>query len=266
LIILAPVLNSFLLIILFDLKYGICPLGIIPLRIDYNHRSEQVSQLLYGDCFKIIDQRKGWFKIRNQWDSYEGWITSNQCQEIPEEVYKSNADLKLKHSSNLMDYISLTNSELFPIPLGSDLRQLDFLKHKFEGEFSTLKGKDQLISTAFSYLNTPYLWGGKSPLGIDCSGFTQMVYKLNGIVLKRDASQQAKQGSTLSFIEESEPGDLAFFDDKEGAINHVGVLLQDHRIIHAHGKVRIDAIDQTGIYNKELQNHSHKLRMIKKIV
>ncbi len=110
------------------------------------------------------------------------------------------------------------------------------------------------------------MWGGKSPLGIDCSGFTQMVYKLNGIVLKRDASQQAKQGSTLSFLEESEPGDLAFFDDKEGAITHVGVLLQDHRIIHAHGKVRIDAIDQTGIYNRELQYHSHKLRMIKKIV
>ena len=123
-----------------------------------------------------------------------------------------------------------------------------------------------MIKTAFSYLNAPYLWGGKTPFGIDCSGFSQMVYKLNGIQLKRDASQQAKQGATLSFIEESEPGDLAFFDNKEGAITHVGILLQDHRIIHAHGKVRIDLIDQTGIYNKEIQNHSHKLRMIKKII
>ncbi len=248
------------------MKYGICPLGIIPLRIDDNHRSEQVSQLLYGDCFKIIDQRKSWIKIRNQWDEYEGWITINQYQEIPEELYKNKVELKLKHSSNLMDYISLSNSELFPIPLGSDLTYIDFLNHQFEGEFKLTKGKNDLIKTAFSYLHTPYLWGGKSPLGIDCSGFTQMVYKLNGIALKRDASQQAKQGITLSFIDESEPGDLAFFDNKEGIITHVGILLQDHRIIHSHGKVRIDYIDQTGIYNKESKTHSHKLRMIKKII
>ena len=248
------------------MKYGICPLGIIPLRNDYNHRSELVSQVLYGDCFKIIDQRKGWFKIRNQWDGYEGWFTKNQCVEIPEEVYKRQESSELKHAANLIDCISLPNSELFPIPLGSDLRSIDFLNHKFEGEFTTTKNKNQLVKTAFTYLHAPYLWGGKTPLGIDCSGFTQMVYKLNGIALKRDASEQAKQGTTLSFIEESEPGDLAFFDDKEGNIIHVGILLQGHRIIHAHGKVRIDSIDQTGIYNKESQNHSHKLRMIKKII
>ena len=265
-IILASVLNEFLLIILFELKYGICPLGIIPLRNDYNHTSEQVSQLLYGECFKIIDHRKDWLKIRNQWDDYEGWICSNQCIEIPEEIYKSNSELEVKHSANLLDYVSLTNSELFPIPLGSDLRQIDILKHQFEGEFTHTRDKSQLVKTAFSYLNAPYLWGGKTPFGIDCSGFSQMVYKLNGIQLKRDASQQAKQGENLSFIEESEPGDLAFFDNKEGTITHVGILLQDHRIIHAHGKVRIDPIDQTGIYNKEILNHSHKLRMIKKII
>ena len=248
------------------MKYGICPLGIIPLRNDFNHRSEQVSQLLYGDCFKITDQRKDWFKIRNQWDGYEGWITQNQGLEIPEEIYKNQADLEIKHATNLMDYVCLSNSELVPIPLGSDLRLLDFLNHSFEGETTTIKTKEQLIKNAYAYLHTPYLWGGKSPMGIDCSGFTQMVYKLNGIVLKRDAYQQAKQGTTLSFIEESEPGDLAFFDDRDGNITHVGILLQDHRIIHAHGKVRIDPIDQTGIFNKELQTHSHKLRMIKKII
>ena len=241
-------------------------MAIVPLRNDYNHRSELVSQLLYGDCFKIIDQRKDWYKIRNQWDDYEGWITSNQCIEIPESVYKSNKEVDSKHSANLLDFICLPSSELFPIPLGSDLKQIDFLNHRFEGDFTTAKTKDQLVKTAFLYLHTPYLWGGKTPLGIDCSGFSQMVYKLNGVPLKRDASQQAKQGTTLSFIEESEPGDLAFFDDKDGNITHVGILLKDHRIIHAHGKVRIDSIDQTGIYNKELNTHSHKLRLIKRIV
>ena len=116
------------------------------------------------------------------------------------------------------------------------------------------------------YLNTPYLWGGRSPFGIDCSGFTQMVYKINGISLKRDASEQAQEGETLSFIEESEAGDLVFFDDKEGNITHVGLLLEKHNIIHAYGTVRIDKIDQTGIFNSETQTHSHKLRLIKKIM
>ena len=124
--------------------------------------------------------------------------------------------------------------------------------------------KKKLSKTAFMYLNSPYLWGGRTPLGIDCSGFTQIVYKINGVKLSRDAHQQANQGQTLSFIEESEAGDLAFFDDSEGKIVHVGLLLENHCIIHAHGTVRIDQIDQTGIYNGSA--HTHKLRMIKKLI
>ena len=247
------------------MKYGICPLGIIPLRNDYNHTSEQVSQLLYGDCFKIINHRKDWFKIRNQWDDYEGWICSNQCIEIPEEIYKSNSELEVKHSANLLGYVSLPNSELFPIPLGSDLRQIDVLNHEFEGEFTTTRDKNQLIKTAFSYLNAPYLWGGKTPFGIDCSGLSQMVYKLNGIHLPRDAYQQAEKGITLSFVEEAEPGDLAFFDNSEGEIIHVGIILENNHILHASGKVRIDRIDQQGVFNKLLGQHTHKLRIIKQI-
>ena len=128
------------------------------------------------------------------------------------------------------------------------------------------KAKDNLIQTAFLYLNTPYLWGGKSPFGIDCSGFTQMVYKLNGYRLLRDASQQATQGEALSFIEESEAGDLAFFDDREGNINHVGIIMPDNYIIHVDGKVRIDRLDHTGIFNREKRNYTHQLRVIKKII
>jgi cell wall-associated NlpC family hydrolase len=126
--------------------------------------------------------------------------------------------------------------------------------------------KTQLLNTAFLFLNTPYLWGGKTPFGIDCSGFTQMVYKLNGYALLRDASQQATQGETLSFIEESEPGDLAFFDNQEGVITHVGIIMKDNYIIHAHGKVRIDRLDHSGIYNVDSKRHTHKLRVIKKII
>ena len=125
--------------------------------------------------------------------------------------------------------------------------------------------KKKLIENALMYLNAPYLWGGRSPLGIDCSGFTQMVYRLQGINLPRDAYQQAEVGTTLSFIEESDPGDLAFFDNNEGKITHVGIILEENHIIHASGKVRIDRIDQQGIFNTEIGTHTHKLRLIKSI-
>ena len=237
------------------------------MRNENNHRSEMVSQLLYGDCYKIIEKRKSWFKIRMHWDGYEGWIPQNQVYLIKKEDYSKTTEATPKISTDLINYIIDENNLMFPIMMGSDLSGAININHVFEGQTQT-GGKDKklLIKTAYMYLNTPYLWGGRSPFGIDCSGFTQMVYKINGISLKRDASEQAQEGETLSFIEESEAGDLVFFDDKEGNITHVGLLLEKHNIIHAYGTVRIDKIDQTGIFNSETQTHSHKLRLIKKIL
>jgi hypothetical protein len=224
-----------------------------------------VSQLLYGDCYKIIDKRKKWFKIRMEWDGYEGWITELQTNKVSEEIYTEIISDDTIVSSDMMNYVSNQDNLIFPIPLGSDLRALKKLNHTFNGEtYSPETDKKKLSKTAFMYLNSPYLWGGRTPLGIDCSGFTQIVYKINGVKLSRDAHEQANQGQTLSFIEESEAGDLAFFDDPEGKIVHVGLLLKDHYIIHAHGTVRIDRIDQSGIYNGE--THTHNLRMIKKLI
>ena len=249
------------------MKYGICPLGLVPLRKENDHKSELVSQLLYGDFFKIIDERKDWYKIRLQWDNYEGWITQHQAQLIELEDYNKLQKESYLGSTHLIDFVQLPSQEIFPIPLGSDLRGLSLLGHSIEEQPKPLKAdKAALVRTAYQYLHAPYLWGGKTPLGIDCSGLTQMVYKMHGIPLNRDASQQAQQGTTLSFIDESEPGDLAFFDNKEGEIIHVGILLQNHFILHAHGKVRIDRIDQTGIFNAEKQTHSHKLRLIKSML
>ena len=171
-----------------------------------------------------------------------------------------------------MEYVTNAKNMLLPIPLGASL---SFLNHneintegfQFEGlKTSGIKPKSDLITTAYQYLNAPYLWGGKTPFGIDCSGFTQMVYKLNGYHLLRDASQQAGQGDALSFIEESEPGDLAFFDNDEGKIIHVGIMMENNYIIHASGKVRIDRLDHLGIYNAEQNRHTHRLRVIKKII
>nr|WP_321246862.1 C40 family peptidase [uncultured Psychroserpens sp.] len=249
------------------MQYGICNLSIVPLRIEPSDSTELVSQVLYGEIFKILEQRKSWSRIRLAFDKYEGWIDNKQYLEISENDYKIIKSQDHKLSLDLIEYVQDKDNKLYTIPIGSSLNGLDILNHTFDGNFVNSKElKSNLITTAFTYLNAPYLWGGKTPFGIDCSGFTQMVYKLNGYQLLRDASQQATQGQALSFIEESEPGDLAFFDNQEGQIVHVGIIMEDNYIIHAHGQVRIDRLDHSGIYNADKRIHTHKLRVIKKII
>ena len=255
------------------MNYGICNLSIIALRAEANDRSEMVSQLLFGDHFKILEKSKQWLKIKLAFDDYEGWIDSKQCVKINNKDYEKLSEEPILVSNELIDFIEDEENKLFTIVLGSRLPhysdkilKLNKNKYSFNGNISGIRSsKDAIVNTAIMFLNAPYLWGGKTPFGIDCSGLTQMVYKINGHHLLRDASQQASQGEVLSFIEESEPGDLAFFDNNEGNIIHVGIILANNYIIHASGKVRIDRLDQSGIYNAELKKHTHKLRVIKKI-
>lgn len=252
--------------------YGICNLANIPLRIEPNDRSEILSQVLFGEHFEILEQLKPWVKIKLQFDNYEGWIDEKQFYLINKVDFDKLSNEKIVLNGDLIQYITGDNNFLMPIPLGSSLSFLDFKEininnYLFEGtKTSGINSKNDLINTACLYLNAPYLWGGKTPFGIDCSGFTQMVYKLNGYNLLRDAKQQANQGEPLSFIEESEPGDLAFFDNDEGNIIHVGIIMNDNYIIHASGRVRIDRLDHSGIFNAEINKHTHKLRVIKKII
>ena len=249
------------------MQYGICNLGIVPIRLEPSDTSEMVTQALYGDVFKVLEQRKKWSRIRFAFDNYEGWIDNKQYIEIEESDYVALSKSDIKLSKDLIEFVTDTANNLYPIPVGSDLNGLALLQHNFDGSIlSEINSKSAIITSSFLYLNAPYLWGGKTPFGIDCSGFTQMVYKLNGYKLYRDASEQATQGEALSFIEESEPGDLAFFDNAEGNIVHVGIIMEDHYIIHAHGKVRIDRLDHSGIYNIDKKIHTHKLRVIKKII
>jgi len=252
--------------------FGICNLAIVPLRLEPSDRSEMTSQVLFGEHFKILEETPKWSRIELGFDSYIGWIDNKQFKTITEADYNSLQTTAPMLNADLIEYITSSNNSLLPIPIGSAITFLDqpsvntedFI---FEGlKASGVTNKQQLLQTAFLYLNSPYLWGGKTPFGIDCSGFVQMVYKLNGYAMLRDASQQATQGEALSFIEESEPGDLAFFDNEEGRIIHVGIIMEDNYIIHAHGKVRIDRLDHLGIYNVDTKRHSHKLRVIKKII
>ncbi|MFC4818215.1 MULTISPECIES: NlpC/P60 family protein [unclassified Flavobacterium] len=252
--------------------FGICNLANIPLRIEPSDRSELVSQVLFGEHFIILEQQQKWSKIKLAFDDYEGWIDNKQYKSITEEQYHQLSKDSIILNADLIEYVTSPDNLLMPIPLGASLSFLNYESINtenlsFEGiKVSGIKPKQSLIETAFMYLNAPYLWGGKTPFGIDCSGFTQMVYKLNGFHLLRDASQQATQGDALSFIEESEPGDLAFFDNEEGNIIHVGIIMENNYIIHASGKVRIDRLDHLGIYNAETNRHTHKLRVIKKVI
>jgi len=249
------------------MQYGICNLSIIPLRNEPQHTSELSSQVLYGDHFKVLEKRKHWSRIRLAYDNFEGWLDNTQYTIIDEVTYKELQKQKPKLSGDLVEFIYDDNHNLIPVTLGSNIHAAAHLSGNFDGEI--LKGKqpkERIVTTALHYINAPYLWGGKTPFGIDSSGLTQMVYMLNGYSLLRTAPQQSTQGEALSFIEESEAGDLAFFDDEEGNIVHVGIMMADNHIIHSYGKVRIDRIDHTGIFNIDTRSHSHKLRVIKKII
>ena len=254
--------------------YGICNLSIVPLRAEPKDKSEMISQVLFGEYFEIIEKDKNWSKIKLAFDNCEGFIDNKQFKEIGYSEFQKLNESKEVYSGEVIDFISNATKEFFTIPLGANLPDynqqkfiLDNENYQFEGSIlnETLP-KKEILQKAYVYLNTPYLWGGKTPFGIDCSGFTQMVYKLCGYKLLRNANEQATQGEVLSFIEESEPGDLAFFDNEEGEIIHVGIILNNYNIIHAHGKVRIDTLDHSGIFNADLQKHTHKLRVIKKII
>ena len=255
------------------MKLGIGNLNCVAIRKEPNDTSEMVSQLLFGETFNIIESNKKWIKITTDFDLYDGWVLFDQVLIVNEENYGRIAENNTTVSKELISYISDQKNGLQIISLGASL---PFFKNNtfrilndqfdFEGNTNSVKLlKSELVNTAYLYLNTPFLWGGRTPFGLDCSGFVQMVYKVNGYSLLRDAVSQTNQGEVLSFIEESEPGDLAFFDNEDGDIIHVGIILADNHIIHCNGKVRIDRLDQSGILIEDSRRHTHKLRVMKKI-
>jgi len=269
------------------MEFGINIQSIVPVRKDPSHLSEITTQLLFGELFRINESRDGWLQVHLAWDNYEGWIPEKQAHKIGEQEFLRllNADTPL-----VMDLVQLianeTQKTMFAIPLGSSLPGLEgqFLSidgenFRFEGQVSITSGIEEietrhekkefchdLVEDAMMYLHAPYLWGGRSPFGIDCSGLVQMVYKLRQIKLLRDATQQASQGEVVSLLDEAEPGDIVFFDDEEGNISHVGILADRFRVIHASGSVRIDAIDHQGIFDGNQEKYTHKLRLIKRII
>lgn len=256
--------------------YAICRVAVAPLRSAASDKAEITTQLLFGDHVEVLERAEPWYRIKNDYDGYEGWMDFKQLAEITDEQYHSYGQCKalapLQVNNTIIDskgcpyYLSASSS----LPayadgyctIGKEKFEVTFEPHQVVASYS----QSDLVKFALFFLNAPYLWGGRTLFGIDCSGFSQAVYKLAGIVIKRDAAQQAEEGQVVNFLPEAEAGDLAFFDNAEGRIIHVGIMLNKNQIIHASGRVRIDAIDDQGIYNDELGRYSHKLRIIKRFL
>jgi hypothetical protein len=252
------------------MEYGICNLAVIPMRAEPNERSEQVSQVLFGESFEILEWKENWVQILTAHDGYKGWIGRLQFVMLGHIAYQ-----QLQQNPPNLTYRPITqawkikdNSVLY-LPVGSSLSFLKGTTCYIENEKFEIIGQigdnEKIDLVAKSFINSPYLWGGRTHFGIDCSGFTQVVFRLNGIQLKRDASLQAEQGALVDSLSKVQVGDLAFFNNAEGKITHVGLLLNKEHIIHASGRVKIDTIDEKGIYSEELKRYTHNLHSIKRI-
>lgn len=270
--------------------FAFCNIAVIPIRAEASHRSEMVSQLLFGEAYNIVDYQEEWVKIKSLFDNYEGYIDRRQIALIHESSYKK------YYQDNFKPAVAYEPTEVydkvrkcsFLVPQGSTLPFTSPTEHsiclgteQFEVPVvSTISSysnshnnqhlkidryyEESIKETALSFLNAPYLWGGRTIFGIDCSGFTQAVYKITGKDLPRDASQQNRCGTAVS-LSQARIGDLAFFANSNGKITHVGLLLGDGKIIHASGKVRIDRIDEKGIFCIERNEYSHQLHSIKQL-
>ncbi len=250
------------------MNYGICLLSLIPQRSEPSEKSEMINQLLFGDLFNIMEHKDNWMKICTEYDGYEGWIDKKMATLIEVEYYNKLKQQRPVVTSNLIKIHNITKNRSFLLTPGASLYNVKgntFNIHNSEFEIPRQsESATNIEPLTAQFINAPYLWGGKSLLGIDCSGFVQVIFKILGIQLPRDASEQSKIGETIGFVQEAKTGDLAFFDNPEGRITHVGILLNNNTIIHASGCVRIDKIDSHGIFNKDRNVYSHKLRIIKR--
>src|SRR5215211_6786207 len=253
------------------MHYAICTVAAAPVRKEPSHRTEMTNQLLFGETMEVLETNDEWLRVQSLYDGYEGWLTHHLVTEIEKAIAIADAHYV---ATALINPVTLPN-QLLNAPMGSILTGFDEDKgslwteqYSYHGSYRNVKRPfdlDVFWNTTQAWINAPYLWGGKTFMGVDCSGFVQTVFKLQGIRLQRDAWQQAAQGAVVQNLGDTKTGDVAFFDNEKGKVIHVGIILSSNEIIHSSGNVRIDKIDQTGIINSDHGKRTHQLHSIKRM-
>ena len=255
--------------------FSICSLSVVPVRAGRKYKSEMVTQLLFGEVVECWEKNGEWTKIRCLWDNQIGWVPSNQLTPVTEEEanrYQTNFACCMELAQP-----AIATDHFLPLTMGASLPCFDGMRFEIAGTSYSFSGQvitpqkfqtsiDLLIKLARKYLYAPELEGGRSPFGIDSTGLIQILFKMLGVAMPRDAYLQARKGDNVDFYEQAAIGDLVFFQDKNGHINHVGIICDKDRILHTFGKVRIDKIDHFGIFNVETKKYTHKLRVIKRVL
>ncbi len=257
--------------------YGICPLSIAPLRADPSDRAEQVSQLVFGECYTVLVAQEKWLRVRVAADGYEGWLDAKQHLVVPGAWFEAWVNA-MPHARTL-DVVGVVSDShtRVPVQLGSLLPFFDGMtmqlgpdRKMFYNGLATnprqAAPEGLLLRAANLYRGAPYQWGGKSIFGLDCSGFVQQVYGIVGVQLPRDAHQQVAIGEDVPFVTQARIGDLAFFDNADGRIVHVGMVVGEGQILHASGEVRLDSLDHHGIYHTGRRTYTHQLRVVRRVL
>jgi len=253
--------------------------SIVPVRADAREGAEQNTQMLFGELAQVLEEQDRWTRIRLDSDGQEGWVDTKMIAPIAGDDLKA-YKAALKKAATVafpMTYaVSENNGQTIPLTAGTRLTNYK------DGRFEVLGvgfridpsmvitvprelNQETLLQTVRFFLNTPYLWGGKNALGMDCSGFTQIVMSLFGKSLLRNASEQVTQGDPVNDLSQARTGDLAFFDHEDGRISHVGIVIDAERIIHCSGRVKVEKLDPTGIFNAETGEYSHHLTQIRRL-